>query len=109
MFTPPPRFCTPREHWPPIVSQRVDEIGNVSFLRPFIHVRSFHYIFGSSEPRPIGLHISRPRRIAQPMETPIGLENSKSIKSFFVALFLITGVCWAVVGPGLRQHEKERK
>ena len=45
VHTPCP-FCTRREHWPPFVSQRVDEFGNASFLRPFIHVRSFHYIFG---------------------------------------------------------------
>ena len=45
-FTTPARFCTPREHWPPFVSKRDDEIGKVSKIRTFTHVRSVHYIFG---------------------------------------------------------------
>ena len=46
MFTLPAPFCSHREHWPQFVRQKVDEIGNVWYVRPVIHVRGFHYIFG---------------------------------------------------------------
>ena len=92
----PTRFSTPREHWPPPVSQRVDEIGNVSFLRPIIHVRSFHYIFGFSLVSPdLSGCTSRDHDLPHnPKETPTVCENLEAIKSVLVALKLMTGACW---------------
>ena len=86
MFTHPARFCTPREHWPPFFSQKVDEIGNVSFLRPFIHVRNFHYIFGYTLVSPDLSH-------SQQKHLP-SVETSKLSKVFLRPFFLITGACW---------------
>ena len=75
MFTPPARFCPPGEQWPPFVSQRVDEIGNVSYTcaQLSLHIRLY-----ACEPRPIGLHFSRPHL------SHIVCENLEAIKSVFV-------------------------
>ena len=91
MFTPPGRFCIPREHGPPFVSQRVDEIGNVSFVRPFIHVRNFHYIFGYTlvSPDQSGC-TSRDHDLSHSLL----VKTSKPSKVHLWPKIPMTGACW---------------
>ena len=87
----PARFCTPREHWPPFVNQGVDVIGNVSYIRPFIHVRSFHYIFGYTLGSP-------------DLSGCTSRDHDISHSLLKVVVFSIIGVCWNCSGTPTSQN-----